>query len=74
MSAIAEDALAYILYSIDPKTIKARYYPRSWQSSCRLPRLLGVVENVGYALGAVACSLAYQAIYIALADGVIKFA
>jgi hypothetical protein len=33
-----------------------------------------MVENVGYALGAVACSLAYQAIDIALTDGVIKFA
>lgn len=31
----------------------------------------GMVENVGYALGAVACSLANQAINIALADGVV---
>jgi hypothetical protein len=34
----------------------------------------GMVENVGYALWAVACSPTNQAIYIALADGVIKFA
>ena len=31
----------------------------------------GMVENVGYALGAIASSLAYQAIYIALADGIV---
>jgi hypothetical protein len=30
-----------------------------------------MVENVGYALGAIACSLAYQAIDIALTDGVV---
>jgi hypothetical protein len=30
-----------------------------------------MVENVGYALGAIASSLAYQAIYIALAYGVV---
>lgn len=44
---------------------------RLLQSSCRLSRYLGVVENVGYALWAIPCSLAYQAIYIALADGVV---
>jgi hypothetical protein len=33
-----------------------------------------MVENVGYALGAIPSSLAYQAINIALADGVIKLA
>jgi hypothetical protein len=33
-----------------------------------------MVENIGDALGAVACSLAYHAINIALTDGVIKFA
>jgi hypothetical protein len=31
----------------------------------------GMVNNVGYALGAVACSPTNQAIYIALADGVV---
>jgi hypothetical protein len=30
-----------------------------------------MVENVSYALGAIACSLANQAINIALADGVV---
>ena len=30
-----------------------------------------MVENVGYALGTIACSLANQAIYIALTDGVV---
>lgn len=56
------------------ETKKARVTPRSSQSSRRLSRHLRMVENVGYALGAIACSLAYQAIYIALADGVVKFA
>ena len=74
MSAIAEDALTFTRYYFDPKTIKARCYPRSSQSSCRLSRFLGMVENVGYALGAIPCSLAYQAINIALTDGVIKLA
>ena len=30
-----------------------------------------MVENVGYALGAIACPLAYQAIDVAFADGVV---
>ena len=34
----------------------------------------GMVENVGDAFGAIPSSLAYQAINIALADGVVKFA
>lgn len=44
---------------------------RLLQSSCRLFRHLRMIENVGYALGAIACSLAYQTIYIALTDGVV---
>ena len=72
--AKAEDASTFILYIIGPKTIKARCSPRSLQSSCRLFRHLRMVENIGDALDAVACSLANQAINIALTDGVIKFA
>ena len=53
---------------------RARCYPRSLQSSCRLFRHLRMVENVGYALGTIACSPTNQAIYVALTDGVIKFA
>lgn len=71
LRAIAEDALTFTRYSFDPNTIKARGYPRSVQSSCRKFRQLRMVENIGYALGAVTCSLANQAIYIALTDGVV---
>ena len=63
-----------VMVSIFLRTIKARCYPRSLQSRCRLFRHLRMVENVGYALGAIACSLANQAIYIALTDGVVKLA
>ena len=71
MRAIAKDILSFLRHIIDPNTIKARCYPRSLQSSCRLFRHLRMIENVGYALGAVACSLANQAINIALAYGVV---
>lgn len=71
MCAIAENALTFLLYIFDPNTIKARCYPRSLQSSCRFFRHLRMVENIGYALGAIPCSLANQAIYVALADGVV---
>ena len=42
-------------------------------SICRLFRLR-MVENVRYALDAVACTLAYLAIYIILTDGEVELA
>jgi hypothetical protein len=72
--AISEDVLTFLLYTIDTNTIKARYYPRSCSSVVKYFFTTGMVENVGYALGAIACFLTNQAIYIALADGVIKLA
>ena len=74
MRAIAEYALTFILYIIEPNTKKARCYHRSLQSSCRLFRHLRMIENIGDALNAVACPLTDDAIYIALTDGVVKFA
>lgn len=71
MCAIAENALTFIRYIIDPNTIKARCYPRSLQSSCRFIRHLRMVEYVRYALNAVACTLTNLAINIALTDGVV---
>lgn len=53
------------------ETKKARCYPRSLQSSCRFFRHLRMIENVGDLLNAIPCSLAYQAINIALTDGVV---
>ena len=69
MCAIAEDALTFARYSFEPNTIKARCYPRSL-----LINHLRMVEYVCYALNAVACTLAYLAIYITLTDSVIKLA
>jgi hypothetical protein len=53
------------------KQKKARCYPRSCSSVVKYFFTTCMIENVGDALGAVACSLAYQAIDIALTDGVV---
>ena len=71
MRAIAEDASTFARYSFDLNTKKARCYPRSLQSSCRLFRHLRMVEDIGYALGAIACPLTNPTIDITLTDGVV---
>lgn len=64
-----KNLLYYIIYTKKPHDCEALC-----SSVVKFLFTTGMVENVGYAFGTVACSPTNQAIYIALADGVIKFA
>ena len=70
--AIAEDSLTFVRYSFDPKTKKRGVALAPCSSVVKfIFTTCGMVENIGDALDAVACSPTNQAIDIALTDGVI---
>ena len=70
--AIVEDALTFVRYYFDPKTKKRGTTLALCSSVVKfIFTTCGMIENIGDALDAVACSPTNQAINIALTDGVV---